>query len=148
MAGGSGALACDVQVCGLLTGEADGEVTRKSICMRATLLLRLVNVISSPSCLWSGQALDDNAMGAWLVSSSLLLFRTAGQMLGHALDIQVLLVCRKGNRYLSPLYILLDHRYVIYFPPGLHLYMMSERACGYWSHRLKSRGCCHSPVMP
>lgn len=55
-------LAHDMQAWGVLTGETDGDVTKESICMRATTLLRLANIISSPSYLWSGRALADNAM--------------------------------------------------------------------------------------
>lgn len=69
--GRSGAFACDLEIQGLLTGEADGDGTREDTCLKAAVLLRLANIISPPSYLWGGRALAGDDMKAWLVSSSL-----------------------------------------------------------------------------
>lgn len=148
MPDGSGAFTCDLETWGLLTGEADGDVTREGTRLRAAVLLRPANIISPPSYLWGGWAL---ASTGWSLPA-FLLFHTASQMLRYTLDIKVaiLVLCRKGNRCLSTLYILLDHRHIISCFSGLHLYMMSEwvslRLC--CSDRHPSAGCCHSPVKP
>lgn len=49
MPDGSGAFPCDLELLDLLTGEADGVVTREGTCLRAAVLLRLTNIISPPS---------------------------------------------------------------------------------------------------
>lgn len=76
------------------------------------MLLRLANIISPPSYLWDDRALGGNDMIPWLVSSSLLQFHAASQVLHRTLDVKVaiLLLCRKSNRYSYTLYILLDYR--------------------------------------
>lgn len=65
------------------------------------MLLRFANMIPPPSHLWGDQALGGNDMIPWLVSSSLLQFHAASQMLHCTLNIKVaiLLLCRKSNRY-------------------------------------------------
>lgn len=93
---------------GLLTGEADGDVTREGPHLKAVVLLRIANITSPPS--YSPP------------------FHTASQTLRSTLDTKgaVSLLCRKGDRQLSTLYILLDHRHLTSCFSGLHLYMMSE----------------------